>query len=76
MTTNYIKVVCDRCGNSVEMENKPLEWFPSDWQHMILGQTGAELDMCNNCNENLLHFMEVDGASGMKEALINARPIT
>ena len=82
MTTKVIKNVCDRCGESTEIEvggiDDPLSSrgnYPNDWQHIQLGQTGAQLDLCVSCNLDLLGFLEEKEATGMENAVINKREL-
>ena len=83
MSTEYsVKHICNRCGTSVEMESggfkDPLNQrgrFPSTWQHIQLGQTGAQLDLCDECNAKLVIWLGEEGASNMKEACINEREV-
>ena len=72
-----IKHICSRCGNSIEVELPTLSrgLYPPTWQHIVLGQTGAELDLCDTCNKHLLSFLEDEGATGMSEACINKREV-
>ena len=74
-TISYIKHVCDRCGNSWESECNSLELYPKDWQHISLGQTGAKLDLCEICNEELLEFLKSKGAAHMQLATHNSREV-
>lgn len=67
-----VKHICDRCGEFVERESSV---YPADWQHMVLGQTGAHLDLCNVCNVELVVFLSTKGAENMKLACINEREI-
>jgi len=78
MTTKLIKHICDRCGESAEVEvgSDPLAtWYPNDWQHIQLGQTGAQLDLCVSCNLDLLGFLSEYEATGMEDAVINKREV-
>ena len=77
MTESVIKHTCDRCGNTLTKDNLVVDtlWYPNDWQHIQLGQTGAHLDICDVCNEELVMFLESKGASNMKEACINNREV-
>ena len=70
-----LKHICDRCGNSLEITVTGSNIYPRDWQHITLGQTGAELDLCNDCNAVLFNFMVGEGANGMEEALFNKREV-
>ena len=67
-----IKHTCDRCGTTMEftVEDEVLQpkHYPHNWQHVKLGQTGAEIDLCNECNDKLLVWMEEKGANNMPQA--------
>lgn len=65
-----VKHVCDKCGNSETKEVQTGTWYPKEWQHISLGQTGAELDLCEACNHQLITFLEMDGASNMRLACV------
>lgn len=69
MTTKKVTHICDRCGNSITFEYTDTPRYAHDWQAIKLGQTGAELDLCNNCNLDLYKFMVDKGATNMKSAL-------
>ena len=71
-SSSITKFVCDRCGNSLE---KDTNVFPQDWQHMVLGQTGARLDLCPSCNYELIIYLGAKEATGMKDACINEREL-
>ena len=73
MTTNVLKHTCDRCGNSIEKDILSIKWYPMDWQHITLGQTGATLDLCDTCNNDLLDFLAEKGAIDMCKATHNMR---
>ena len=73
MTTSFLKHICDRCGTSLEIEVVNIGLYPKDWQHLTLGQTGAELDLCGGCNDDLVTYMNEFGATNMVNALINER---
>lgn len=68
-TFSVVKHVCDKCGSSIEKDISA-PWYPKEWQHISLGQTGAELDLCEACNHQLVTFLEMDGASNMRLACI------
>jgi len=74
-TLKSIKHICDRCGESIESPTGVDEaiWYPQEWQHIRLGQTGAELDLCTDCNVELLTFMTAKGAINMGDAIFNER---
>lgn len=63
-----IKHTCDRCGEFIEKESENGSWYPSDWQLVTLGQTGAKLDLCNECNKKLCGFLSEKGGDNMKLA--------
>ncbi len=74
-----LKHVCDRCGNSVVKDDQDEwgnhEWYPQDWQHINLGQTGANLDLCAECNEDLFLFLSAKEADSMDKACFNKREV-
>ena len=81
-TTKILKHSCDRCGTYIEMEVGGIEdpygssgRFPSNWQHIHLGQTGATIDLCDECNENLSMFLSEKGAVDMDLATHNKREV-
>ena len=71
MTVVTVKHVCDRCGASISRDTDNNNWFPKDWQNIRLGQTGANIDLCNCCNDELFEFLSDRGAEGMGEACYN-----
>ncbi len=75
----YLKHVCDRCGETVEVDDETIAsiaiFYPGDWQHVTLGQTGASLDLCPICNKMLNSFLKQLNASGMDEACFNKREV-
>ncbi len=75
----YIKHVCDRCGTSVTKDtgSDPLSYssYLADWQHLKLGQTGASLDLCSDCNVELFEFLAKKNARGMEEACFNKKEV-
>lgn len=70
-----IRHVCDKCWNFEERETGVAEWYPRDFNHICLGQTGATVDLCADCNYQLVTFLEMDGATNMKLACINDREV-
>jgi len=74
-TISVVKHVCDRCGNSLEKETDVGTWYPRDFNHISLGQTGASLDLCENCNHQLVTFLEAEGATNMKLACVNEKQV-
>ena len=71
-----IKHVCDRCGNSEEFKVKHnIELYPKDWQHVELGQTGATLDLCDECNTKLYEFLKEEGATNMSLACFRDKEV-
>jgi len=74
MTTNSIKHICDRCGNSVTKDTGK-NWYPKNWQHLTLYQTGATLDLCSECNVELYKFLSEKDATDMDKACFNDRDI-
>ena len=74
MTTSILKHTCDRCGEFIEYEGDN-KLYPSDWQNITLGQTGARLDLCLTCNHDLFHFLDYHGANNMYEACFNEREV-
>ena len=72
MTIIETKHICDRCGNFVQL---PREIYPKDWQNISLGQTGANIDLCENCNKLLYKFLSDEGALNMDKACFNDRNI-
>lgn len=74
-TKTLIRHVCDKCGNFEEKETDVATWYPRDFNHISLGQTGATIDLCADCNHQLVIFLEMDGATNMKLACINEREV-
>ena len=73
-TTKKVKHICDRCGNSEERSVLHMDtWYPTKWQHVTLGQTGAQLDLCENCNLVLADWLQQEGATNMLDACVNKR---
>lgn len=66
MHITTFKHTCDRCGNS--LENSGILAYPKDWQELTLAQTGAVLDLCDECNNELLTFLSEKGGENMKLA--------
>ena len=78
-TISYRKNICDRCGEFIEIEEASdplgLRPYPPKWQNITLGQTGANLDLCEACNCKLFDFLVEEEASNMDKACFNKREV-
>ena len=80
MKIKYLKHVCDRCGEFLETEqNVDFSMnefsYPPHWQTIRLSQTGATLDLCEKCNNELFHFLIEKGGINMDKACFNDRAV-
>ena len=67
MRVRLYKTICDRCGVSITQET-PAE-VPK-WNAIKFENTGAELDICEYCNNSLLEYLNEEGADNMQKACI------